>query len=55
MIRWQDWKNKSTKIGTLLQNVREAAINIEPEAEVILYGSRARGDAASSSDWDFLI
>jgi len=28
---------------------------VEPDAEVILCGSRSRGDALSDSDWDFLI
>jgi predicted nucleotidyltransferase len=28
---------------------------MEPEAEIILYGCRSRGDAFSESDWDFLI
>ncbi len=27
----------------------------EPEAEVILYGSRARGNPTSESDWDILV
>jgi len=39
----------------LLQDVKQAIHKVEPVAEVILYGSRARGDAASESDWDFLI
>ncbi len=28
---------------------------IDPKAEVILYGSRARGDERTDSDWDILI
>jgi predicted nucleotidyltransferase len=28
---------------------------IDPSATVILFGSRARGDAENESDWDFLI
>ncbi len=27
----------------------------DPQAKVVLYGSRARGDAASDADWDFLV
>jgi predicted nucleotidyltransferase len=40
---------------TLLAQVKEAVVGIEPTAEVILYGSRARGDSNEDSDWDFLI
>jgi len=39
----------------LLNAVRDTVRAIEPEAEIILYGSRARGDAQPDSDWDFLI
>jgi uncharacterized protein len=28
---------------------------IDPQAEVWLFGSRARGDARPDSDWDFLV
>ncbi len=40
---------------TLLKQVKEAILEIEPRAEVILYGSRARGDSQVDSDWDFLV
>ena len=39
----------------LLKRVKEAVLELAPKAEVILYGSRARGTARSDSDWDFLI
>ena len=39
----------------LLKQVKEAVWKIEPTAEVILYGSRARGDSTCESDWDFLV
>jgi predicted nucleotidyltransferase len=28
---------------------------VEPGASIVLYGSRARGDAAPDSDWDLLV
>lgn len=42
------------KLG-LLERVKKAVQQIEPTAEIILYGSRAREDYTESSDWDFLI
>lgn len=39
----------------LLEQVRHTVHFLEPDAEVILYGSRARGDANAESDWDFLV
>ncbi|MBB4080858.1 putative nucleotidyltransferase [Lewinella aquimaris] len=34
----------------------KACINqLEPRAEIILYGSRARGQEGEESDWDLLI
>ncbi|MCP4656752.1 MAG: nucleotidyltransferase domain-containing protein [bacterium] len=35
--------------------VKQVVRGVERDAEVILYGSRSRGDARSDSDWDFLI
>ncbi|QCQ21390.1 nucleotidyltransferase domain-containing protein [Desulfoglaeba alkanexedens] len=39
----------------LLEQIKEAVHQAEPDAEIILYGCRSRGDALSESDWDFLI
>lgn len=39
----------------LIEQIRHAVHEVEPGAEIILYGSRSRGDALSESDWDFLI
>jgi predicted nucleotidyltransferase len=39
----------------LLAQVKRVVHEIEPDAEIILYGSRARGDAQPDSDWDLLI
>lgn len=35
--------------------VKNAVKRFDPNAEVVLFGSRARGDYSSESDWDFLI
>ena len=39
----------------LLDKVKNTVKQIEPSAEIILYGSRAREDFHEGSDWDFLI
>lgn len=44
---------KTTK--DIPDQVKEAVLQIDKEAEIILFGSRARGDYGSGSDWDFLI
>lgn len=37
------------------RKVKEAVLAIDPEAEVILFGSQARGSTHEESDWDFLV
>ena len=43
------------KRDELLEQVKQTVREIAPDADIILYGSRARGDAQAESDWDFLI
>jgi len=38
----------------LVQKVKSGILSVDKDAEVILFGSRARGDAREDSDWDFL-
>ena len=45
-------KSKTKYISGLIKN---SISLIDPEAKVILYGSRARGDERNDSDWDILI
>jgi predicted nucleotidyltransferase len=39
----------------LLTRVKQVVAEIEPKAQIVLYGSRARGSSTALSDWDFLI
>lgn len=39
----------------ILEKLREAIYQADPDAEAYLFGSRARGDNHSDSDWDILI
>lgn len=43
--------DKRTQIISLIRDTIRAS---EPTAQIILYGSRARGDAREDSDWDVL-
>ncbi|MCD4736400.1 MAG: nucleotidyltransferase domain-containing protein [Bacteroidales bacterium] len=45
-------KAKTQHISQLIRHYINA---IDPKAEVILYGSRARGDERPDSDWDILV
>jgi len=35
--------------------VKESIKMLDPQARIILFGSRARGDYKNNSDWDFVI
>lgn len=39
----------------ILQEIKQAVTSVDGEAEVILFGSRARGDFHEESDWDVLV
>ena len=40
----------------IIQGIKQIAVQVLPDgADAILFGSRARGDAHSDSDWDILI
>ena len=44
-----------TKTQYITRLIRNNINSIDPTADVILYGSRARGDERQDSDWDILI
>jgi predicted nucleotidyltransferase len=45
-------KEKDARIA---RRIRDEIKSIDPKAQVVLFGSRARGDAKKDSDWDVLI
>jgi len=48
-------EEKEVIMSELPEKVKNAVRQIEPSAEIILYGSRARNDFREYSDWDFLV
>ena len=55
MKRLEEHNTMSSEERTLLTRCRESIRSLDPDAEVILYGSRARGTAQADSDYDLLI
>ena len=55
MKTFEKWGYKSPETTSLLKKVRDKVHSIIPDADIILYGSRARAKADWESDWDFLI
>ena len=55
MKQLRDYKAVPESEKALLMRCREALKALDPSVEIILYGSRARGDAGEESDYDLLI
>jgi predicted nucleotidyltransferase len=54
MITIEKWQPVNADVE-LLRRCKKAIRRVVPDADVILYGSRARGDADEYSDYDILV
>lgn len=43
------------QLRATLNRIKDVVRQVDPAADVVLFGSRARGDHAASSDWDLLL
>jgi uncharacterized protein len=55
MKLYKDWDRRPSEDAYLIIKIQEIVAAMTSGATVILFGSRARGTALNSSDWDFLI
>ena len=39
----------------LTNRIKETVLSVVSDAEIFIYGSRVRGDAADDSDWDVMV
>jgi uncharacterized protein len=54
MLSFYSWQAQ-TADRTLLKQCKQAIHFVESDADVVLYGSRARGEATRDSDYDILV
>jgi predicted nucleotidyltransferase len=54
MISIDAWQGEKAD-KAVLDRCRQAIRRVVPDADIVLYGSRARGDAREYSDYDILI
>ena len=55
MKQLKEYKSITDEEKEILTRCRKAVESIDPSAEMILYGSRARGNAEPESDYNLLI
>jgi predicted nucleotidyltransferase len=48
-------RTKGPGRASLLAKIKEAIREVESDSRIILFGSRARGDASPESDWDLVV
>lgn len=54
-LRYLINQNKLIDNTEILKEIKKVVLEVDSEAEIVLFGSRARGDFNDESDWDILI